>query len=356
VDELEPLLKLDLPHRVTLEVEGMPLHLACNDSQLEQSIKRYYAPFLRTATDGGVEPIRVVGIQGQPKLDESALFDLPRLVGMPKAAFYRRGGLLVVLKKRTGVVYYIREGVHYAVGDLVTYPQQLFNLVASAFASRLRTMGYVALHASAAALHGQGVAFAGPSGSGKSTAGIAILEAGLDFVSNDRIFITRGGSHAVMVGAAKWPRVNPGTLLALPPLRGMLTSEEAKRYGALPPDELWELQDKHDVRVDRMYGERRLALRTRLDSLYVLSWVRQAGEPALHAVDEDYVGYLVAPLLKSELTDPPDLAFASVQSLSALLKGVNVYQVTGAVDIPKLVGHAVKELGAPAPTPRPSQS
>jgi HprK-related kinase B len=348
VDELESLPGLDLPYVVAFEAGGVPIRLACNDPRLEQLIKRYYGPFLGKPSEEAADSIRVVGIQGRPRFDEAAMLDLPRAVGLPKAAFYRREKLLVILKKRTGVVYYIRSGVFYAVGDLVNYPQQLFNLVTSAFASRLRETGYVALHASAAALRGRGVAFAGPSGSGKSTAGIAILEAGLDFVSNDRIFVAREGDHAIMVGAPKWPRVNPGTLLALPPLRGMVTSEEMRKYQEMPPDELWDLQDKHDVRVDRMYGDRRLTLRTPLKSLYVLSWTRQPGKLNVHLVPENHVGYLVAPLLKSEVTDPPHATFASVEALSDLFRGVQVYQVMGTLDVPGLVGHIAEALRVPS--------
>jgi len=104
-------------------------------------------------------------------------------------------------------------------------------------------------------------------------------------------------------------------------------------YMNLSPAQLWELEDKHDVPVDRVYGQEKLILNTKLIMLYILSWRRSDGQLQIKVVPQHEVGYLLVNLIKTELSDPPNLAPPSPLVLSQLLSDVRVFHVTGSIDV-----------------------
>jgi HprK-related kinase B len=334
MNEIEFITNLNAPLKTHLTFDEFPACVEVNDERIHEAVRRYFSPFL---SDESPNPTRIVGFQGEPVYDVELLLDVPRPTSLPKAAFYHRDDALVIYKKRSGVVDYVYNDDFYVVGDILRYPQQLFNVVGLAFMHALRRQNRVSIHASAAAMDGKGYAFAGPSGSGKSTTGLSMLERGFDFVSNDRISLWNDDGNVSMVGVPKWPRVNPGTLLAIDHLTGLITDEDLERYKRLPSADLWGLEEKHDVYVERIYGRKRTALRTRLERLYVLSWTRDGGPFEMHTVPENEAGYLLQPLVKTELTDPPDLPQPSNADLSRLMQGVEVIQVTGGINVEGLM-------------------
>jgi HprK-related kinase B len=246
-------------------------------------------------------------------------------------------GLRVIFKKRTGVVHYVRSDTFFAVGDLEKHPQQLLNLVATAFGCWLRREGYVALHASAVSADGLAIVFAGNSGSGKSSAALAMMNQGFDFVSNDRVFLRRTDGLVEVVGVPKWPRVNPGTLMANPKLRGILAADRHDLYSQLSAEELWELEHKHDVFVTTVYGKNRVSLRAFLKSLYVITWRHGRGPANAEAVHGSDVGRLLMPMVKTEVYEMRSSALPGEDDLSALLAGHPVVHISGGVDMARLL-------------------
>lgn len=61
------------------------------------------------------------------------------------------------------------------------------NLVREPFAARYIKLGYVAMHAAACSINGQGILFPGNKGAGKSTLLIHLLESGARFIANDAV-------------------------------------------------------------------------------------------------------------------------------------------------------------------------
>jgi HprK-related kinase B len=333
MDEAEYLRSLKAPYVVHLRVSGYPIRVAVNDRRLEKAVRRYFEPFLSPASAG---EIRVTGIVGEPILDRSALRAVQRPGARPKIAYYDRDGVRVVLKKRSGVVHYVWRERCYAVGDLIRHPQQLFNLVGLAFGRALRRKGHIALHASGVARGGSGTAFVGQSGSGKSTLALSLMEFGYDYVSNDRVFIGEAADGVEITGVPKWPRVNPGTLLASDRLRALMSLDEIAKYRTLSRAELWDLEDKHDVPLESVYGHGRLALRVGLEALYVLAWKAGGGPPAAQPVAMDERAEALLPFVKTEAYDPSGSSASDAVKLSALLRDVPVYRVSGGADIPWL--------------------
>jgi HprK-related kinase B len=169
------------------------------------------------------------------------------------------------------------------------------------------------------------------------------MEFGLDYVSNDRSFVRKKGANVQLAGVPKWPRVNPGTMLANERLRGLLAPEKAEQYSHLSRTALWELEDKHDVPVESIYGKGRLALNSRLDALYVLSWRQRGRGLDISRVEGGgRLEALLTPLLKTEIYDPPE-AVAPGRRLANALATVPVFEVTGRADIPRLLQEIVQE-------------
>jgi HprK-related kinase B len=343
MDEVEFLRSLKARYVTHIRVSGYPMRVAVNDRRLDDAVKRYFEPFIAPASAG---PIRVTGVVGEPALDRSALRDVQRPGARPKIAYYDHASARVILKKRSGVVHYLWGDRCYAVGELVRHPQQLFNLVGLAFGRALRRRGHLALHASGVARAGAGIGFVGPSGSGKSTLALTLMDFGYDYVSNDRLFLGEGAEGVEITGVPKWPRVNPGTLLASDRLRNLMTLDEIARYRTLSRAELWSVEDKYDVPIESIYGRGRLALRVGLETLYVLAWKSGGGTPSVRPVPGDERAEALLPYIKTEAYDPPESRAASTASPSALLRDVPLYRVTGGADIPWLARHVLGQEDA----------
>jgi HprK-related kinase B len=316
------------------------LTLHSNDRRVTDAVTDYFAAFLDR--DPAPRSSTIVALQGHAHLDEARLQDVPRPDGRPvKEAQYDTEIARTILKRRTGVAIYVGANDHCLVGDLVTNINQVVNAVNMVFMKRMMLTSHALLHASAViAPGGRGIAIASASGAGKSTAALALLERGCSFVSNDRVMVRPGpeGVGVSMLGVPKKPRVNPGTLLSLPRLRGLLAQDDVDRYLALDPDALWQLEEKHDVDVESTYGAGSWSLTGDLNAIYMLMWRRgDAGLavesvpapdrlPLLRSVEKDLAIYSRAVGAGPSLTGTlPDVA-----------RTTPMYLVRGDIDIPGL--------------------
>ncbi len=329
--EVEYIAGLSAPHETHLNIAGLPFVIKVNQPSLHRTVLRYFSPFVDEPQPGAIE---VWGVHDPaPYLRTSLLTLATHKTGNPKESFYDIDGGRAILKRRTGVVHYIHNNSFYAVGDMAKNPRQLINLVPAAFAHQLRLRGYVAIHASGISIDGSGIAFAGHSGSGKSTVALRLVESGCDFVSNDRVYLHTEDDAVVMWGAPKWPRVNPGTILNVKSLKGLVGQEEMSRYRDMDRDVLWKVESKHDVRVDDLWGRSRLALKSRLTELYSIAWRPVDQQATLTEVAPEDVPATVAPYLKAGVYDPPGAPHPDDLQLSEMLKSVSVFQATGGVDM-----------------------
>jgi HprK-related kinase B len=177
------------------------------------------------------------------------------------------------------------------------------------------------------------------------------------FVTNDRLMVRGGSPVPTALGIPKHPRINPGTILHNPRLHPILTPGRLAELAAMPSEDLWHLEEKHDLIVPEIYGPGRMQISAPLTDFWVLNWQRDTTQPT--AISE------------VTLSDRPDLLGAIMKSAGpfyadasgrfqtdqtplepegylAALRNVRVSEVTGRVDFDVLheKGRHLLEAGA----------
>jgi HprK-related kinase B len=346
MDELASVRRAYRPeHALGLQIGDVPIAVYTHAPRLAARMRDYFAPYVARSVPSGAAAVHL--IMGNPVYEADRLRDVPRRLREQgvKEAFYDTDGVRVVVKRRTGVTIYVSGADHYAAGDLIRNFNQAVNLVMTVYAKAMLRAGYVMLHASAIlGPGGGGVAFASASGFGKSTVALALVERHQHLVTNDRLFVraeppARSGPTIVeMVGVPKKPRVNPGTLLRLPRLAGLVTDEERARYGAMSPEALWALEQKHTVDVDALYGPGTTRLAGRLRAIFLLRWSPLDGGWNVRTLPEAERMAALEPLLKTagvyDVTPPPPAE--QQRALGAVADAVAVYEVRGRADVDRL--------------------
>jgi HprK-related kinase B len=337
------------PHVLRLSFAGVPLEVVTNDADVWTALGSYYAAWLADA----VAPVaRVRLIQG--RLESRGRFvDLVRGDGKRvKEAVQDLAGGRLVLKRATGVVMGLWPGHAFAVGDLRANLNQAINLVNACYAKVVLGRGHVLLHASAVSRDGRAVVLAGLPGAGKSSAALHLVDAGLRFVSNDRILARVEAGRVEALGYPKQPRVNPGTLLGHRRLSALLKPEERTALEALDPAALWHLEAKRDVDLDAIYGAGTVALAAEMRALVLLRWTRDGHGlrierlPVPGALDRLEVFRKDLGAFDLDRTPGGPATAAELAGYRALVGAVPVYEVSGRVDFRALTGAVVTLLAA----------
>lgn len=243
----------------------------------------------------------------------------------------------IVRKKLTGMVFIFGGTDHIAVGPCMDNLNQVVNFINNRYIEWQILHGGILGHAAGVWLHDKGIALAGFSGMGKSTLALHLVNQGADFVSNDRLILEKSESGVWMHGVGKLPRVNPGTIMNNPSLQGLLPPRDFERFASLPKKDLWNLEYKYDVPIDRFFGANRFILSTPLDALIILNW-KQNGETArMKPVDIENRRDLLPAFMKSTglffLHDPVMPASDPAESAYIrLLKASQVFEISGGVD------------------------
>ncbi len=327
---------------------GVSLRFCADRPEIVQDVLGYFAPVVTTAANDGVT---VYAVQDEPRIDMHRLVAIPPKPGRSvKEAVYEDAEARVIYKPRSGVAIVVRPGEYFIVGDLLGKPDQVHNLIGHVLARGFLNQGYLMLHASAVLKEGRGIAFGAISGGGKSSMALALMESGYRFVSNDRLFVRPTATGVEMLGMPKGPRVNPGTLLRLPSLRQLLTPEERSMVTAMSPEELWALEQKHDVDIDAIYGKGSVVTQPApLNELYVLQWGLAAEEDVrLRELPPDARPSALLPLRKG--LGPyasPAGERDEVETLAMLATRLPMFEVHGRADV-----FALRDLLERAATPR----
>jgi HprK-related kinase B len=263
-----------LEHALHLRVAGVPLAVATNDLDVWTRLRLYYNPWV--TRDAG-RPVAVVRLVHDGSVTPPHGFaDVPRGDGKKtKEAVREAGGERLILKRLTGVLMGLRPGEAWARGDLRAHLNQAINLVNYCYAKAVLARGHLLLHAAAVSWNGRAAALAGPPGAGKSTAALHLVEAGYRFVSNDRLLVLPRPERVEALGYPKQPRVNPGTLLSHPRLRGLLAADDRARLETMDPGALWSLERKSDVDLDAVYTRGTMDIGADLCALLLLRWTRE---------------------------------------------------------------------------------
>ncbi len=115
-------------------------------------------------------------------------------------------------------------------------------LLTIALLESMKRFGRSPLHAGAVARQGRGLLLAGASGAGKSTLTVAMVRAGLDFLTDDMVFLHPAGGGVTASGLPDPVDVTPSTVELIP---------ELGHLAGLPfrPG-----RDKHGVRLEEALG------------------------------------------------------------------------------------------------------
>jgi HprK-related kinase B len=345
---------------LTLGLEECTLALRSNSSALIEELREYFGA---SVVDDGVADIEVIAVE-QPPLDIEESLDVrfvdwarePGKEGRKDAYVDLTDGRLV-RKVRTGMLFLQRDGPVIAAGPCRQHPNQVINFVNAQYMNHLQQQGWLICHAAASTANEQAIGLAGFSGRGKSTLMLHLMEQpGVGYLTNDRLFVRREDESLRARGIPKLPRVNPGTIIGNPRLHGLISQVEHDRFAAMPRDQLWELEQKHDVHIDRVYGLGRIAPESPLAAFVVLNWQRDENSSStLEQVELAERGDLLATIMKSpgpfyQYSDghfyADDTAFDDAAYLQAL-QGVPVFEVTGGIDFPRISARVAALLTQP---------
>ncbi|GAB6097033.1 hypothetical protein JCM14469_32870 [Desulfatiferula olefinivorans] len=246
----------------------------------------------------------------------------------------------VVRKCLTGMVFVFGGGEHLAMGPCLANMNQVVNFINNRYIEWMLCRGCLLGHAAGVEYRGRGMALAGFSGMGKSTLSLHIMSRGTRFVSNDRLIIEENGKGLIMNGVAKLPRVNPGTVLNNPDLASVIPDDEQNRLRQISPADLWTLEQKYDVPIDRCFGEDRFILRAPMEHLVLLNWTRSDQPMTVRPIDPAQRKELLPAFMKT-----PGLFIHSVEGCNLLegdadtyahwLSRCRVWEFSGGVDFDK---------------------
>ncbi len=330
-----------LAHRLAFRFGDCRLRLETDSAGLAHALRDYFGPFVQPGSADAPCEVVVRALEGPPPSLGLPLMEKEPEPGKSKIKeeFIDLAGGRLVRKRLTGMVFLLGGEVNLALGPCLENDNQVVNFINSRYIQFMLERGHLLCHAAAVANDGAaGLALAGFSGAGKSTLALHMMDLGLDFVSNDRLLIRLDEGGPVMHGVAKLPRINPGTALHAPRLAGILSPDEARRFAALAPAELWALESKHDVHLERFYGPGRFKLSALLRALVVLTWRQGNGPWRLHQADPARRVELLGAFIKS-----PGLFFLPGDGqefqpgASAYLRdlaGCPVYELAGGADFP----------------------
>ena len=261
----------------------------------------------------------------------------------PKDAYYDLDDGRLLLKVRTGMIFLQSDRLRMAVGPCMEMENQLINFINSQYMNELLRKGWLICHASGVRVGESGIAIAGVAGGGKSTLMLSLMDyPNVKYVTNDRLFIKASSGPVIAQGIPKLPRINPGTIVHNPRLHGLINARRREQLLALPRQKLWDLEEKYDVMIDRIYGPDRIESDMRLQTFFVLNWTRESKESThLAEIDIGSEQESINLIIKSpgpfyqlengqmyQAAMPPD-----PEAYIETLKGVSVLEVRGHVDI-----------------------
>jgi HprK-related kinase B len=322
--------------RMFLSFDDCVFQVETNDSRLDVRLRKYFKAFM---TIPSIPDIRVTALEAQPPkipADFSIKKPDPGKTKIKEEYVDIEGGR-IVRKRLTDMVFIFGQGDNLAVGACTENDNQVVNFINNRFIEWKLNRGGLLGHAAGVSVNGRGLALAGFSGMGKSTLALRLLSAGADFVSNDRLIVQKRARNIRMYGVAKYPRINPGTILHNEDLEGILTEKQKKLYQTLTPNELWMLEHKFDVPIDDYYGKGRFSLNATMKGLVILNWSRARKKPIIQTVRmADRPDLLGAFIKETGLFYLPAngaaAAAATQKDYMDVLSGGECFEITGGVN------------------------
>ena len=329
------------------------LRLRSNSAQLITGLRGYFRHVLADAAPADLE---VIAIEREAPDLGVEFIDWAREPGKTgrKDAYYDFSGGRLVRKVRTGMVFLQSESQRIAAGPCLQNDNQVINFINAQYMNWLQQRDWMICHAAGLVYHDRCLGIAGFSGGGKSTLMLHLMEHDeVSYLTNDRLFVRQEHGIAQSLGIPKLPRINPGTIVHNPRLSVLIPDAQRETLLKLPPQELWEIEDKYDVQVEEVYGAGKIKASAPLTAFLVLNWQRGSEqELTLGAVDLSQRRDLLAAIMKSpgpfyQYADgsfhQDSMPFDEQAYLDAL-QGVSVYEAKGRVDFAGLVRLCLDEV------------
>ena len=332
---------------------GCTLRLRSNSTELLAGLADYFAHVASTAMTPDLDIIAIERDAPELGIDFIDWKREPGKTGRKDSYVDLPGGRLV-RKVRTGMVFLQSEDRRIAAGPCRKYDNQVINFINSQYMNWLQNRGWLICHAAGLVYRGKCLGIAGFSGGGKSTLMLHLLDNdAVSYLTNDRLFVHAGSGRTLARGIPKLPRINPGTIVHNQKLHSLIPEQQRAALLQLPAGELWELEEKYDVHIDRVYGPGRIITEAPLAAFLILDWQRDAdGELEVERVDladhRDMLGALMkspGPFYQypdgSFLQDTTDFDEAAYLDT---LKGIDVYAARGRIDFSAMSGRTLHEL------------
>jgi HprK-related kinase B len=331
---------------VCIGLGGWSLRIRSNSTVLLERLADYFSHVAVAGTAPGAE---VVAIEcASPRLDLD-FADWRREAGKQgrKDSYIDLKGGRLIRKVRTGMVFVQGPDVGVAAGECLRNDNQVINFVNAQYMNHLQQDGWVICHAAGLVRNGQAIGLAGMSGGGKSTLMLHLLDDWQNrYLTNDRLFIRLLDGVVQATGIPKLPRVNPGTILHDPSLAPLIDDAERAGFAALSPDQLWDLEQKYDVPVQRLFGHAPVVAPQPLAAFVILNWRRGESAPVtLQRVDPASRPDLLGALMKSPgpfyqdsagVFQRDDVPLDPARYLQ-VMRDTPTYEVCGGVDFAALI-------------------
>lgn len=343
-----------LAEYLDLDMGYCSCRIRSNSIELIQRLSAYFS-FIKADVD--VPTFNIIAIEST-ELELSAPFiDWKREPGKTgrKDSYIDLDNARLIRKVRTGMVFYQSRSGGTAVGPCLANDNQVINFINNQFMNWLQQHQWSICHAAAVVKQGRAFAVAGFSGGGKSTLMLQMLEQeGVNFLTNDRLFIKQTEQMTQAAGIPKLPRINPGTIVHNPRLRPMLSNEQQQTFLSMPQQELWELEQKFDADIEALYGAERIQYQAPLQALLILNWSRETqAETLLTQINLRERPELLAAVMKSPgpFFQTADGAFiaddyqADEQAYLSILDNIEVYEATGGINFEQLAQRYLATAG-----------
>jgi HprK-related kinase B len=332
---------------------GCVLRIRSNSASLITALRDYFSHVVSEAAAPDIDVIAIERDAPELGID---FIDWKREPGKTgrKDSYVDLTDGRIVRKVRTGMVFLQSEQYCIAAGPCLQYDNQVINFINSQYMNWLQNRGWLICHAAGLVYRGRGLGIAGFSGGGKSTLMLQLLEHdAVSYLTNDRLFIHTADGNTLARGIPKLPRINPGTIVHNRTLHSLIPPQQREALLALPQQELWELEDKYDVHVDRVYGPGRIVQESPLDTFLILDWQRDSdAELKVEQVDLAACPGLLGALMKSPgpFYQYPDGSFLSdtaefdEAAYLDTLRDVTVYAARGGIDFAGMSRYCLHEL------------
>ena len=346
---------------LTLQFADFIIKVISNRPQIKQQLADYFVEF--TLAEKDIEPKANIQVylleidltEFPQKIPDTDFKDWQQEPGKSgrKDCYYDLEDGRLIYKARTGMRYVQSAEYHIAYGPCLANESQMINFVLAQHATYLQHQGAVVCHSSAVAKDGKGISISAYSGGGKSTLALKLMNRGLDFVSNDRLFVKLADGltseeqsdnspcAGIMHGIAKQPRINPGTIVNNESLLPLMTEQQVQTFRAMDKAELWQLEDKYDALIHQLFGAQSFKLSAKINAVVILNWSHNTDEPTqMHNFSLNQKPELLDAIVKSPGVfhyDTQDNAYKNQIQLDRapyidVFKQIKCYEITGKVD------------------------